>query len=79
MKIKSYTAVTAQIQAIYYTELEIQYLESEKYILLSWEDWAFCLVQLDYYPQVVTCSEEGYTVVADSLNRRLDGFNKEFN
>lgn len=79
MKIKSYSEVTEQLNRIGTFEFLTEELKNEEYIYLSWEDWAFCLTQLDYYPQVIACSEEGYTVLADSLNRRLDGFKKDFN
>ena len=75
---KSYTQVTEQMVRISTTLFLAEQLENEEYIFLSWEDWAFCLTQLDYHPKCIACSDEGYTVVADSLNRRLDTFNKYF-
>jgi hypothetical protein len=79
MKTKSYAQVTEQMTRIMYATWEAEELENEEYVFLSWEDWAYCLTQLDYYPKCVACSEDGYVIVADSFNLRLAGFNKEFN
>lgn len=76
---KSYTQVTEQLVRISTATFLAEQLENEEYIFLSWEDWAFCLTQLDYYPKCVACSDDGYVVVADSLNRRLESINKHFN
>jgi hypothetical protein len=70
-KIKSYEQVTEQMQKIYYTELAIKHLLEQEYQELSWDEWAYCVVELEHMPVCIAVSEAGYTVLRDGLTARV--------
>jgi hypothetical protein len=70
-KTKSYDEVTRQMQDIYYRELATEHLLAQEYQELSWEQWAYCVVEMSHHPECVAVSEEGYTVIRDGLTARV--------
>ena len=71
---KTYNQVTEQFNRINCLASQAEQLEGEVYVELSWEDWAYLVTELDHYPRVVACGENGYVVVSDGLTQPHNRF-----
>jgi hypothetical protein len=71
-KAKSYDEVTQQMRKIYYIELATEQLLAQRYQDLSWEQWAYCVAEMEHMPKCVAVGEEGYTVIRDGMTARIE-------
>jgi hypothetical protein len=72
-KLKSYEQIAEQLVNINMLTNKIEKLEQEEYVNVTWEDWAYMVLEWNphWMPEVVAYSETTISVVATNMVKTL--------
>jgi hypothetical protein len=75
---KSYEQVTEQLASMQVIAWKAEQLTNETYQDISWEDWAYLMVETPYWvPRVICFSEQAVTVVSNRIIQLVTEETKE--